>query len=163
MSQLHSIKAIAEKTGKTARALRYYEEMGLLVPHSRTCAGYRLYGDDAILQLEWIDKLQHIGFSLTEIQDFVQSLRQIETPATMMKELGELYKQKLSAIQEKIVQLQRLETELKASVEYTALCNPCADNHDLSKCHNCTEHGHKNIAMPELISVLTESVIKTQA
>ena len=38
---------LARATGKTQRALRLYEEMGLLVPSERTVGGFRVYGCDA--------------------------------------------------------------------------------------------------------------------
>ena len=41
--RLLRIGDLAEKTGKTKRALRLYEEMGLLVPSDRTSGGFRLY------------------------------------------------------------------------------------------------------------------------
>ena len=68
---MYPIKTIAEKTGKTTRALRYYEQLGILVPDGRTSAGYRMYSDRAIVQIQWIDKLNQIGFSLTEIKSFL--------------------------------------------------------------------------------------------
>ena len=42
-SKLLRIGDLAEKTGKTKRALRLYEEMGLLVPSERSTGGFRLY------------------------------------------------------------------------------------------------------------------------
>ena len=68
---MYSIKTIAEKTGKTSRALRYYEQLGILAPDMRTDAGYRMYSDKAIFQIEWIDKLNNLGFSLPEIKVFI--------------------------------------------------------------------------------------------
>ena len=41
--KLLRIGDLAEKTGKTKRALRLYEEMGLLVPSERSSGGFRLY------------------------------------------------------------------------------------------------------------------------
>ena len=47
--------------------LRYYEDIGLLPPASRTQAGYRLYGDDTLERLAFIARAKQLGCSLDEI------------------------------------------------------------------------------------------------
>ena len=39
-----TIHQMAERTGVTIRALRYYDKIGLLPPGAVSPAGYRLYG-----------------------------------------------------------------------------------------------------------------------
>ena len=46
---MKTVKEISELTGISIRALRYYDEIGLLVPTDRTDTGYRLYDDEADL------------------------------------------------------------------------------------------------------------------
>ena len=41
---MYSIKTIVEN-GENLRALRYYEQLGILLPDMRTDAGYRMYSD----------------------------------------------------------------------------------------------------------------------
>ena len=45
---MKTVKEISELTGISIRALRYYDEIGLLVPTERTNTGYRLYDDTAL-------------------------------------------------------------------------------------------------------------------
>ncbi|MEV3935282.1 MerR family transcriptional regulator [Glycomyces sp. NPDC049804] len=54
------IGELAEATGATVRALRYYEEQGLLHPE-RTPSGQRVYTDDAVAQVHWIRALLATG------------------------------------------------------------------------------------------------------
>ncbi len=68
--------------GKLARAgaistdaLRYYEREGLLVPASKTGSGYRLYGEDAVRRVRFIQHAQACGFTLAEIRELLH-LRQ---------------------------------------------------------------------------------------
>ena len=42
-----TIHQMAERTGVTIRALRYYDKIGLLPPGAVSPAGYRLYGPAA--------------------------------------------------------------------------------------------------------------------
>lgn len=56
------------------RALRIYDEMGLLVPAERDeTTGYRYYTLDQCATLDAIQQLQHLGFSLEEIKELLQS------------------------------------------------------------------------------------------
>ena len=62
------IEQVAARTGLTKRTLRYYEEIGLLPPPTRTEGGYRLYSEADVQQLERIKRLKDLlGFSLAEI------------------------------------------------------------------------------------------------
>src|SRR5688500_14978770 len=62
---------LARLTGRTVRALRLYEELGLLNPGNRTEGGFRMYADEAVSQVHWIGKLQDLGFTLPAIAELV--------------------------------------------------------------------------------------------
>src|SRR5215467_15387399 len=67
------MEEVVKRTGLTPRAIRYYEELGLLRPSGRTAGGFRLFTEDDIAQLLRINELQTLlGFSLAEIK---QTLR----------------------------------------------------------------------------------------
>src|SRR5512138_3572230 len=63
---------LARETNKTVRALHLYEELGLLHPVERSKGGFRLYGQDAVVRVRWIVKLQDMGFSLPDIREVLQ-------------------------------------------------------------------------------------------
>jgi MerR family redox-sensitive transcriptional activator SoxR len=56
------IGELAEATGATVRAIRYYEEQGLLRPE-RTASGQRVYTPDEVEQVLWIRRLLANGLS----------------------------------------------------------------------------------------------------
>lgn len=58
---------LAEAAGMTVRTLHHYEEVGLLTPSSRTTAGHRLYGPEAVDRLYRVSRLRRIGLSLDQI------------------------------------------------------------------------------------------------
>ena len=58
-------------------ALRYYERERLLVPASKTDSGYRLYGEDAVRRVRFIQHAQACGFTLAEIRELLH-LRQAD-------------------------------------------------------------------------------------
>ena len=68
------IEQVSARTGLTKRTLRYYEEIGLLAPPTRTEGGYRLYSQDDIQHLERIKRLKDLlGFSLAEIREIAEA------------------------------------------------------------------------------------------
>jgi DNA-binding transcriptional MerR regulator len=65
----YKIKELADRSGFTPTALRYYEEIGLLPPAQRTSAGYRLYDDSTVERLAFIARAKQLGCTLDEIAD----------------------------------------------------------------------------------------------
>ena len=64
---------MARKAGVSQKAIRLYDEKGLLKPTGYSEGNYRLYDDAALQILEKIVALKQIGFSLEEIRDNLKS------------------------------------------------------------------------------------------
>lgn len=64
---MKTIKEVSEITGVSIRALRYYDEIGLLKPTQLTEAGYRLYDDQALAKLQLILFFKELDFPLKDI------------------------------------------------------------------------------------------------
>ena len=71
MSTTYRIAQVAQRSGFTPAALRYYEDIGLVAPASRTDAGYRLYDETSLERLRFIARAKQLGCSLDEIADLV--------------------------------------------------------------------------------------------
>jgi DNA-binding transcriptional MerR regulator len=66
--KLVGIGAAAEKAGVSQRALRYYEQIGLLVPRGYTPGGMRRYSEGDLARVARIRQLQALlGLNLDEI------------------------------------------------------------------------------------------------
>ena len=62
------IHEVADAVGLTPRAIRFYEEQGLLTPSGRSSSAYRLFDADDVERLRAIKALRDdAGFSLAEI------------------------------------------------------------------------------------------------
>lgn len=69
---MYKIDEVAQKTKLTKRALRYYEELGLVSPSGRTDSGYRMYTDADVEQILHVKDIRDLlGASLSEIKDMV--------------------------------------------------------------------------------------------
>ncbi len=72
-SRLLRIQEVAAETGLTTRAIRYYEEMGLLEPAARSDGAYRLFDASDLERLRFIRSLRDdAGFSLAQISQLLE-------------------------------------------------------------------------------------------
>jgi DNA-binding transcriptional MerR regulator len=65
----YSIGDLAEEFGVTARALRFYEDEGLLAPRRHGLS--RIYSKRDRARLAWILRGKRVGFSLAEIREML--------------------------------------------------------------------------------------------
>lgn len=75
MKQTYTIGELAELAGVSTKTLRVYERKGLLLPERNKENQYRIYTEDAVRELEKIQLMKYLGFSLDRIEEF---LRQYE-------------------------------------------------------------------------------------
>jgi DNA-binding transcriptional MerR regulator len=120
---LLQIGQVARKTGLSVDAIRFYERSGLLPRPARTLGGYRLYEEREIADLEFIQKAQQLGFSLSEIRELFSIQRH---PHEVCEHVRELIAQKLTVVRAKIAELQGMETALAGALRQcrTALRQP---------------------------------------
>lgn len=67
------IGELARRTGLTVRALRHYDDIGLLVPSERSSGGYRLYDRKDVARLYRIQALRRLELSLADIQGLLDN------------------------------------------------------------------------------------------
>lgn len=70
-SQAVTIGALAERSGFSAKTIRYYESIGLLPPPPRSSSGYRQYGVADESRLGFIAKAKQLGLRLDEIREIL--------------------------------------------------------------------------------------------
>ena len=69
--ELMTVVEVSRRAGVTRKALRVYEDLGLVRPVERTEAGYRLYDDEAIRRLHLIARAKSLGLTLAEVEQFL--------------------------------------------------------------------------------------------
>jgi len=62
------IGELAKAAGVNVQTVRYYERLGLVVPHDRSSTGYRRYGPQELVRLQRIKQAQRLGFKLAELR-----------------------------------------------------------------------------------------------
>ena len=68
MTALLSIGELATRTGLPVRTIRFYSDSGVVPEATRTEAGYRLYGPDALARLGLVRTLRDLGIDLATIR-----------------------------------------------------------------------------------------------
>lgn len=150
-SRLLRIGELAERSGRTARTLHFYEEIGLLAPAARTKGGFREYEEEALFRIEWIGRLQDLGFSLPDIKAFLANLHANPTGPEMMAELRGFYESKLADTRAQVTRLRALEFELATALTYLSTCKACAPATEKTACRSCSEDEHLGAAPPSMV------------
>jgi len=94
-----TVKEISKITGISARTIHYYDEIGLFTPTGKTEAGYRLYDDKALENLQQILFFREFDISLKEIKAIM------ENPNLDRKQILQIQKEMLLAKKERIEKL----------------------------------------------------------
>ena len=68
-----TVNEVSKLTGVSIRTLQYYDAIGLLKPSRYTEAGYRLYDDVALAQLQQILLFKELEFPLKEIKQIMSA------------------------------------------------------------------------------------------
>lgn len=94
-----TVKEISKITGISARTLHYYDEIGLFTPTEKSEAGYRLYDDKALENLQQILFFREFDIPLKEIKMIM------ENPNLDRNQILQMQKEMLTAKKERIEKL----------------------------------------------------------
>lgn len=161
-SKTHLLRVgdLARRTGKTVRAIHLYEELGLLLPATRTSGGFRLYDPSAVDRVKWIDMLHGMGFSLQEMRTVLRDWWSAQLGPEAMGRLRALFELKLEETRASIKRHQELEKELRDGLAYLQTCGGCGTNESVVGCVHCgVDHGVGS--EPVLVAGLKSSVERT--
>ena len=105
-----SIGQLAQKTGISIAAIRYYESLGLLSGIDRKANGHREFSGETLAALTLIKSLREAGLSLKDVKAFLALREDRNAPCA---DLAALALQKAAKIREKVIQLRQAEERLK--------------------------------------------------
>lgn len=110
----YSITQLCREFGATPRALRFYEEQGLLAPARRDTSRVYSYKDRARLQM--ILNGRRVGLSIAEIRDILD-LYDEEGEAAQSAEALRVFKHRIEQLEAQRVEVDEAITTLKAAAD----------------------------------------------
>ena len=115
------IGELAEQAGISTKAIRYYEQVGILTPPARTASGYRAYDDTALGRLGFVRAAQAVGPTLGEIRQIIAFRDDGQAPCAHVTDLLRRHAAELDA---RIRELRQLRGELRQLAERAATLDP---------------------------------------
>jgi len=105
-----NIGQASDASGVSAKMIRYYEQIGLIRPPTRTDSNYRVYGSDEVHVLRFIRRARTLGFSIEETSALL-ALWQDKSRASA--EVRDIASDHIGALETKIAELQSMVGTLK--------------------------------------------------
>lgn len=109
-----NIGEAAEKSGLSAKTIRYYESSGLIAPARRSASGYRDYSDDDVHILKFIHRARDLGFSVKDCQALLSLYRDRNRASADVKAIADEHIERISR---KIEELAAMRSTLQTLVE----------------------------------------------
>lgn len=130
MGEQMQIGEVAERTGLSLRTIRYYEEVGLVVPSARSQGGFRLYTEPDVDRLQLIKRMKPLGFQLEEMRDLLAILDptpgspEIADPAARLAEFSETATKACEDLRAKLVIAEEFASLLRAHITASRRTRP---------------------------------------
>jgi DNA-binding transcriptional MerR regulator len=113
------IGELANHAGTTTKALRYYEQRGLLDAPRRT-NGYRDYDESHLRMVREIQTLREVGFALEDTRPFIECLRAGNEDGDSCPDSLAVYRRKIAEVEAYLAQLSAVRDELRAKLAAAA-------------------------------------------
>lgn len=110
-----TVSKLARQAGVNLETVRFYEKQRLLPKPERTSGGHRLYSEDDVGRLRFIQRAKSVGFTLKEISVLAR-LRE-DDPAESCEDAMELARRKVTEIDAKIRDLQEMRKALNGFIK----------------------------------------------
>jgi len=104
-----TIGEVARRSGVPTKTIRYYESVGLLSEPARGDNGYRYYEPTAVRTLSFVRHARELGFPLDDVRALLGLWQDHNRPSREVKHLAQ---RRITDIDRRIMELQRLRDEL---------------------------------------------------
>jgi len=98
-----------------SETIRYYGDIGLVVPSHRRANGYRDYDEQDLHRLQFVQRARSLGFAVEECRELLDLYRDRDRASADVKEIA---KNRIADIRRKIDELKAMESTLARLVEH---------------------------------------------
>lgn len=111
-----NISEVSSATDLPAKTIRYYEDIGLVIP-DRADNGYRDFSQTDLHKLAFLGRARALGFSIEDCRTLLALYQDSTRESAQVKSLAQNH---LAAIETKITQLQSMRATLADLIETCA-------------------------------------------
>jgi len=122
---MYKVNELVKKSNFSKETIRYYESIDLISPVKRDVNNYRLYSDDTLERLSYIQVGKKLGFTLKEIKMILEE----DLYTSSVKDVFTLVSEKANEVMIEIERLQKqlnMLTEIKKKLKSPSLSS-CSD------------------------------------
>jgi DNA-binding transcriptional MerR regulator len=109
---LMNISDLAKRLDISPRTIRYYEEIGLLDSIKRTVGGKRVFADNDLRRIRFIQKLKILGLTLAEMQELNAIYETHRKNSKVFPRIIELFDNHKRSIDHRMDELKLLKAEI---------------------------------------------------
>ena len=110
-----TVGELSKQAGVNLETVRFYEKQRLLPEPERTPGGHRLYTQDDVDRLSFIQRAKWVGFTLKEIRTLMR-VREAD-PTESCEDAMELARHKVGEINAKLDELQKMRDALQTFLD----------------------------------------------
>ncbi len=104
-----NVREAAERSGLPSKTIRYYDDIGLVVPDRRN-DGYRDYDNQSVQKLAFLKRARQLGFSIDDCRQLLSLYEDKDRASADVKALAETH---LAEIDKRLAELEHLRGTLK--------------------------------------------------
>jgi DNA-binding transcriptional MerR regulator len=135
------------------RTLRYYEELGLLAPASRSKGGFRYYRRGDIHRVQRIRELQELGLHLEQIRELLSARGDEEPREQYFARIRSALEAQRDLLEKRMNALEEQRKKVSQALHKLGECRHCTQSpgQENNFCQPCATTGER---LPEHLSAL---------
>lgn len=152
-SKLLKIGDFARLADTNLRTLRYYEELGLILPANRSAGGFRYYRQTDINRVQMIRDMQELGLPLEKIRELISARQNGEARDPFLDRVRQALVEQDNMLVERARMLDLQRKKVAQALHKISECRHCTHSPavDNNFCEPCVTTGEK---LPEHLSAL---------